>query len=414
MMRPFGVVMVSLHTSPLAQPGQGDAGGMNVYVRQLAITLAEAGHPVWVLTRRDRTGQRVEDLPVPAVPGAARARVVPVPAGPAADIPKEDLPRWVDDFAAAAPGALTAAGGCHGDDCRWVVHSHYWLSGLAGLAVAEDLNAPIVHTMHTMAAVKNARDARSGESEEREAAEQQIAAAADLLVANTPAERDELSDHYGADPARIRVIPPGVDTSVFHPDGGAHWPGRSAGLKVLFAGRIQGHKGPQVAIRAVGLVNQRATGAPPAQLHLTGAHSGSDEFDLPALVAAAGVEDQCTDSDPVSAQELAEIYRAADVVVVPSYSESFGLVALEAQACGTPVLAHRVGGLAYAVADGETGRLVDGLDPEIWAQELERIVADLPAWRRMGREAARRARTFGWEVMATHMSEAYEVLSTER
>ncbi|MEO9246156.1 glycosyltransferase [Citricoccus nitrophenolicus] len=408
--RSLGVVMVSLHTSPLAQPGQGDAGGMNVYVRQLAITLATGGHPVWVLTRRDRAGQRVRDLPVPTVPGAARARVVPVDAGPAAAVPKEELPRWVDEFAAAAPAALSAAGGCHGDDCRWVVHSHYWLSGLAGLSVSADLKAPIVHTMHTMAAVKNARDEHSSEPEAREAAEQQIAEAADLLVANTPAERDELVAHYGAEPARIAVVPPGVDTAVFNPDGPRRWPGHPEGVRVLFAGRIQGHKGPQVAIRAAGLANGRSDGGPRLSLHLTGARSGSDGLDLARLRDQSGLGERCTVSGPVSAEALAEMYRAADVVVVPSFSESFGLVALEAQACGTPVMAHRVGGLAYAVDDGRTGRLVDGLDPRTWAVELERIAADLPAWRSLGPAAARRAHGFGWEAMAARLSAAYEEL----
>jgi D-inositol-3-phosphate glycosyltransferase len=407
----FGVVMVSLHTSPLAQPGQGDAGGMNVYVRQLAITLAAGGHPVWVLTRRDGPGQRVEELPVPPVEGAARATVVPVPAGPAAPVPKEDLPRWVDDFARAAPGALVAAGGCRGEDCRWVVHSHYWLSGLAGLAVAESLNAPLVHTMHTMAAVKNARDARSTEPEERESAEQHIAARADLLVANTPAEADELTVHYGADPETIRVVPPGVDTTVFRPDGPVHWPGGEADLKILFAGRIQGHKGPHVIIRATGLLRQRIGADASVALHLTGAASGSGDLDVEALVAESGLEDVCSTSGPVSAPELAARYRAADVVAVPSYSESFGLVALEAQACGTPVLAHRVGGLVYAVEDGVTGRLVGGLDPQAWARELERIAADVPAWQGMGPAAADRARGFGWDAMAARMSAMYEALS---
>lgn len=408
--RTLGVVMVSLHTSPLAQPGQGDAGGMNVYVRQLAITLATGGHPVWVLTRRDRAGQGVQDLPVPRVPGAARARVVPVAAGPAAAVPKEELPRWVDEFAAAAPAALSAAGGCHGDDCRWVVHSHYWLSGLAGLSVAADLRAPIVHTMHTMAAVKNARDERSSEPEAREAAEQQIAAAADLLVANTPAEQEELVAHYGAEPDRIAVVPPGVDTAVFNPDGPGRWPGHPEGVRVLFAGRIQGHKGPQVAIRAAGIVNARAGGRRRLSLHLTGARSGSDGLDLDRLRERSGLGESCTVSGPVSAGELAQMYRAADVVVVPSFSESFGLVALEAQACGTPVMAHRVGGLAYAVDDGRTGRLVDGLEPQDWAVELERLADDLPAWRRMGPAAAHRAHGFGWESMAARLSAAYELL----
>ncbi len=407
---PFGIVMVSLHTSPSAQPGQGDAGGMNVYVRHLSIRLAAAGHPVWVLTRRERPGQRAEDLPVPDAPGAARATVLPVPAGPAGPVPKEDLPRWVDDFAAAAPRVLAAAGGCQGDDCRWIVHSHYWLSGLAGLTVAGSLGAPLVHTMHTMAAVKNARDRRSAEPEEREAAEQQIASAADLLIANTPAEREELIDHYAAAPGRIEVIPPGVDTEVFTPHGPVHWPGRPAALKVLFAGRIQGHKGPQVIIRALGRWRRQHPHGPSVALHLTGAMSGQGDLDLATLIDEAGLADRATMSGPVTAEALAAMYRAADVVAVPSYSESFGLVALEAQACGTPVLAHRVGGLVHAVADGQTGRLVDGLEPADWSAELGRIAADPDAWRSLGPAAARRARGFSWDAMADRMSAAYESL----
>jgi D-inositol-3-phosphate glycosyltransferase len=408
--QPFGIVMVSLHTSPVAQPGQGDAGGMNVYVRHLSIRLAAAGHPVWVLTRRERRGQGPQDLPVPESPGAARAIVLPVSAGPAAPVPKEDLPRWVDDFAAAAPAALAAAGGCQGDDCRWIVHSHYWLSGLAGLAVAASLDAPLVHTMHTMAAVKNARDRRSAEPEERESAEQQIASAAHLLIANTPAERQELIEHYAAAPGRIDVIPPGVDTEVFTPHGPAHWPGHPAALKVLFAGRIQGHKGPQVIIRALGRLRQRHPQGPSVALHLTGARSGQGDLDLATLVAEAGLAEVVTTSGPVTADALAAMYRAADVVAVPSYSESFGLVALEAQACGTPVLAHRVGGLVHAVADGVTGRLVDGLEPADWAAELGRIAADPDAWRGLGPAAAQRARGFSWDAMAARMSAAYESL----
>jgi D-inositol-3-phosphate glycosyltransferase len=290
------------------------------------------------------------------------------------------------------------------------VHSHYWLSGLAGLAVADSLGAPLVHTMHTMAAVKNARDRRSAEPEEREAAEQQIASAAGLLIANTPAERQELIDHYAAVADRIEVIAPGVDTEVFTPDGPVDWPGQPAALKVLFAGRIQGHKGPQVIIRAVGRLQGQRPQGPSVALHLTGATSGGDDLDLAALIDESGLTDVATTSGPVTAGRLAAMYRAADVVVVPSYSESFGLVALEAQACGTPVLAHRVGGLVHAVDDGVTGRLVDGLDPAVWAAELGRIAADSEAWRSLGPAAAQRARGFSWDVMAARMIEAYESL----
>ena len=200
-----------------------------------------------------------------------------------------------------------------------------------------------------------------------------------------------------------------MDTEVFTPGGPAHWPGHPAALKVLFAGRIQGHKGPQVIIRALGRFRQQHPRGPSVALHLTGATSGHGDLDLAGLIEEAGLTDRATTSGPVTADSLAAMYRAADVVAVPSFSESFGLVALEAQACGTPVLAHRVG-LVHAVADGVTGRLVDGLDPAHWAAELGRIAADPDAWRRLGPAAAQRARGFSWDAMAARMSAAYESL----
>ena len=414
------IVMVSLHTSPLAQPGSGDAGGMNVYVRHLAQCLAHAGHPVWVLTRQDSPGQRPQPLsPEADVPDAGSlAWVLPVPAGPASPVAKDELLPWVEEFAEASLSALEAAG-VLGADRSVVVHSHYWLSGLAGVLIAGRLKTPWVHTMHTLAAVKHAQDPEAREAPEREEAESQLARTADCLVANTPAERGDLVDLTGAEADRVVVVPPGVDTGVFTPDGPAAWPGVPAPLRLLFAGRIQSHKGPQVAVAALGLLREalvedgQFTWEPPASLHLTGAPSGTERLDLISQARTAGVQDWVTVSEPMAPAELAAALRAADAVLMPSHSESFGLVALEAQACGTPVLAHRVGGLVHAVQDGVTGRLVEDLDPATWARNLRRILDDPGGWTELGPAAARRAQQFGWGEMAQTMSGIYCSISEQ-
>lgn len=412
-----GVVMVSLHTSPLAQPGSGDAGGLNVYVRHLALALRRLGHPVWILTRQDSPGQHPAELTDEdqGPDDGPAAWVLPVPAGPAAPMDKSRLRPWVEQFAAAGREALERAGALGGGEAV-VVHSHYWLSGLAAERLSGSLGAPWVHTMHTLAAVKRAQDPQADEGSEREAGESRIAREADALVANTPAERQDLVRHAGAAPDRIVVVAPGVDTAVFSPEGPAVWPGAPGRLRVLFAGRIQTHKGPQVAVQALGELRRalpagRSSGPAPVALHVTGAASGSGRLDLQAVARQAGVQDWCTVSEPLSPPELAAAYRAADVVVMPSRSESFGLVALEAQACGTPVLAHRVGGLVHAVQDGATGRLLPDLDPGTWAAALRQILDDPQAWTDLGPAAARRAQEFGWDRMARTMSGLYTRLS---
>ncbi|SFV22889.1 glycosyltransferase [Micrococcus terreus] len=412
------VVMVCLHTSPLAQPGSGDAGGLNVYVRHLAQGLADLGHPVWVLTRQDAPGQ----VPVPLTAAAdhpddgSLAWVLPVPAGPPSPVDKDDLLPWIDAFAEAGLTELERAGAWESGR-PVVVHSHYWLSGLTGAKLARQLDAPLIHTMHTLAAVKLAQDPAAQESEAREPAEARLARTADLLVANTPVERQQLIELAGAPEDRIAVVPPGVDTHVFTPEGASDWPGKQAAVKLLFAGRIQSHKGPHVAIAALGGLRRTVKpngsdgAAAPVTLHLTGARSGSEALDLVDLARRSGVEDWVTVSDPLSPVQLAAAFRAADAVLMPSHSESFGLVALEAQACGTPVLAHRVGGLVHAVEDGVTGRLLPDLEPATWTAALNDILEDLAPWTALGPAAARRAQLFGWDVMARTMSGLYGRIS---
>jgi D-inositol-3-phosphate glycosyltransferase len=387
----------------MEQPGSGDAGGMNVYVRALAAALAEAGIEVEIFTRSTSARQPAVEHPAPGV------CVHNVLAGPTRKLPKEELPELLHSMVAEIDRIRQLQP--HG---RYdVIHSHYWVSGVAGLELSQLWGLPLVHTMHTMAKVKNLL-LESGEQPEprrREEGEQRIVDGATRLIANTGTEAAELVSHYHADADRIDVAAPGVDLDVFTPafrsaaraEHGVH-PGT---FHLLFAGRIQRLKGPQVLIKAAALLRSRR---PDIDLQLTilGAVSGAKDFDLLSLISAAGLDDVATHHPPVNAPELASWYRSADVVVMPSYSESFGLVALEAQACGTPVVATRVGGLSRAVFDGRTGLLVDGHKASDWASALESLHDDPETRLDMGRAASVHAQGFGWQRTAAITRESYD------
>ncbi|GAA4028242.1 D-inositol-3-phosphate glycosyltransferase [Arthrobacter methylotrophus] len=396
------VAFLSLHTSPMEQPGSGDAGGMNVYVRELAMALAELGVEVEIFTRSTSAEQPAVEHPGPGV------CVHNVLAGPARKLPKEELPGLLHAMVAEIERIRQRQP--HG---RYdAIHSHYWVSGVAGLELSALWDVPLVHTMHTMAKVKNLV-LESGERPEprlREDGEQRIVDGAARLVANTPAEAQELVSHYDADFDRIDVAPPGVNLAVFTPAfrarSRAELGVRPDSFHLLFAGRIQRLKGPQVFIEAAGVLRRRR---PDIDLELTilGALSGSKDFDLQSFITAAGLDDVLTHRAPVKAPKLAGWFRSADVVVMPSFSESFGLVALEAQACGTPVVATNVGGLSRAVADGRTGILVDGHNPSRWADAIEALYDDSRTREDMGRAAAVHAEAFGWQRTATIALESY-------
>jgi D-inositol-3-phosphate glycosyltransferase len=414
---PRRVAMLSVHTSPLEQPGTGDAGGLNVYVVETARRLAEQGIEVEIFTRATCSGAPA------AVSLAPGVLVRQVPAGPFEGLSKHDLPGLVCQFAAEA----LQVEACQEPGWYDLVHSHYWLSGQAGRLVADRWRVPLVHTMHTMAKVKNALLAIGdvAEPQTRVIGEEQVVAASDRLLANTEDEAQQLVELYGADPARAVVVPPGVDLATFSPGGvGARRVARRRlGIPpevqlLLFVGRIQPLKAPDVLLRATArLIAARPNRRGQLRVAVLGGPSGSGldrPEQLQQLAAELGLAGLACFHQPVSRSVLADWYRAADLVAVPSYSESFGLVAIEAQACGTPVVAARVGGLRTAVAHEVSGLLVDGHDPVEWAGALGALLDDEPRRQRMRSGAVARVRQLSWDATADAMLGVYAGALTDR
>ncbi|MCP1388026.1 D-inositol-3-phosphate glycosyltransferase [Corynebacterium sp. TA-R-1] len=402
------VAMISMHTSPLEQPGTGDAGGMNVYVANTATQLARLGVAVDVFTRATHPSQGEI---VEVAPGY---RVINVVAGPYEGLEKEDLPTQLTAFAGGIVHFVreqSDAGLKYG-----IIHSHYWLSGQVGWLLADLVGVPLVHTGHTWAAVKNAYGTDSSEGEARRICEQQLVDNADTLVVNTPDETVELARFYDVDAEKIAVVSPGADTELFTPgtDRNTEKARRELGVPVhskviAFVGRLQDFKGPQVLLRAVGELTRRGVDGPLRVLVCGGASgAGSSVEHYRDIAREEGIGGIVRFLGPRPPQELVRIYQAADIVAVPSYNESFGLVAIEAQAAGTPVAAARVGGLPIAVADGETGVLVDGHDTRTWADALERLLTDDSLRLSMSHAAVAHASTFSWAASARKLRDVYE------
>ncbi|MGW6455370.1 D-inositol-3-phosphate glycosyltransferase [Streptomyces sp. NPDC055078] len=412
--KPRRIAMLSVHTSPLHQPGTGDAGGMNVYIVELAKRLAAINIEVEIFTRASSGG-----LPdsVELAPGVL---VRHVDAGPYEGLAKEDLPGQLCAFTHGVMQAWARQRPGHYD----LVHSHYWLSGHVGWLAAERWGVPLVHAMHTMAKVKNAAlaDGDTPEPTSRVIGETQIVNAADRLIANTAEEADELVRFYAADPAKVAVVHPGVNLDRFRPaDGRA---AARARLKVpqdafvpLFAGRIQPLKAPDILLRAVaGLLSREPALRSRLYVPIVGGPSGSGlakPEGLQKLACRLGIADIVHFHPPVGQEALADWFRAASTLVMPSYSESFGLVAIEAQATGTPVVAAEVGGLPVAVRDGRTGLLVPGHDPSDYARALSRLIDDPSLAARMGASAARHAESFGWDTAASATADVYTAAMCE-
>lgn len=404
---PRRVATITLHTSPLDQPGTGDAGGLNVYVAEVSRRLAAAGVQIEIFTRATSS-----ELP-PVVEMAPGVLVRHVPAGPYEGLGRDELPGQLCAFA----GAVLEAEAQHEPGWYDLVHSHYWLSGQVGALARLRWGVPLVHSAHTLAKVKNAAlaDGDRPEPASRVFGEEQVVADSDLLVANTPAEAGQLIDLYGAAADRVATIPPGVDLTRFQP-GDQRAARRRFGLPadgdvLLFVGRIQPLKAPDMLVRAAA---EMVRTDPSLRRKLTvvvcGGASGNgmaQPVALRRLAAALNLTELVRFLDPLPPDELGQLYRAADVTVVPSHNESFGLVAVESQACGTPVVAAAVGGLPTAVADGISGVLVAEHDPAEYARVLGRLLAE-PRYRAMlGRAGVAHAARFSWQRTTDGLLDGY-------
>ena len=401
------IATVMVHTSPLEQPGIGDAGGMNIYVLESAQRMAAIGVSVDIFTRR--TDPDAPDI-VEISPGV-RVRHFDCGHG---TLTKEQLPIHISGLSQEFSRIMRT-------ENYDVIHSHYWLSGKVAMPAAKELEIPLVHTMHTMARVKNLNLAE-GESPEpmiRVQGETQVVAAASALIANTDAEAASLVSLYDACPDTVHVVTPGVDLLTFTPGQSRSAARESLGLLpdsliVSFVGRIQPHKGPEVLIRATSeLVKHSPQLRTRLIVNIIGGASGANTEEVDRLKDCTqwlGIDDVVRFAPPVSRADLPQWYRASDLVVVPSYSESFGLVALEAQACGTPVVATAVGGLRTAVADGISGVLVDGHDPKAWSSVIARLLQEPQRRVLLSMGAIEHASHFGWDGTARGTLDIYDVV----
>ena len=398
------VAYLSLHSCPLQQPGVGDAGGMNVYIRELGRAMAEQGTEVVVFTR-------LSDEPTPEVvevtPGF---RVVHIEAGPRRPIPISEMPGLVAEFAEGTLAWIDQNGASFD-----ILHSHYWLSGWAGVLLKEKLHLPLANSFHTLGRVKDLTRRSDQEPERpiRALTEEEVIARSDCVVASTPFEFDDLMEHYGADPARLCTSPPGINHSVFRPGSkrqARSWTGLGDDPIVLFVGRIQPLKGVDVAIEALGMLSDER-----AQLVIIGGPSGSqgqaEMARLRELATDSGLSDRVYFIPPVDRSRLAGFYQAADAVIMPSRSETFGLVAVEAQACGTPVVAAAVGGLPYIIEDGKSGLLVAGHDPADYAAALDRVLSDKDLSATLSAGALDHSERFSWDATVSRFLELYEGIS---
>ena len=399
------VAYLSMHTSPLDIPGVGHAGGMNVYIDELAATMVGRGVEATVFTRRTH-----DDQPVELVTESGY-RVVHIDAGPAERLEVDQLAEWVKVFAGGVIHEMRSA------DYN-VVHSHYWLSGWAGLLVKQALGIPLANSFHTLARVKDAarREGQPLEPLLRLAAESELIGSSDCVVASTDQEADELIDHYGADPERLCVNPPGIDRSIFQP--GDKSEARAAlGLGeepvVLFVGRIQPLKGVDVAVDAFAEVVRLL---PEARLVLVGGPSGSagstEVTRIRQRIADLGIADSVRTWEAQPHADVAAFYQAADVLVVPSRSESFGLVAVEAQAVGLPVVAANVGGLRHVVQQRISGILVDGWDANDFAKAILELLQSPATRDELSTGALESSKRFSWDTTADRLLELYEGITS--
>lgn len=402
------IALLSVHTSPLDQPGVGDAGGLNVYVVETAKRLAQQNIGVDIFTRRTSSSVKNESVLFDGV------KVKQITAGPFEGLTKQSLP---SQLCALSAGVLREEA-LQKEGYYQLIHSHYWLSGQVGWVASERWNVPLVHSMHTMAKVKNSSLAidDSPEPTEREIGEQQVVDAANQLVANTESEAQDLIHLYGADTNNVSVVNPGVDLDLFSP-GDQLIARKELGIPqdaivFTFVGRVQPLKAPDVLIKAAHqFINDHPNLRNRVRVVICGGLSGSGlnrPESLVSLVKELDLLENVIFLAPSSREKLTSVYRASTLVAVPSYSESFGLVAMEAQACGVPVIATNVGGLKTTVADNKSGLLVNGHDPRTWAQVLAQLSLDDAELKKLQIGARQHALNFSWDKTVSGLINVYE------
>ncbi len=389
------VVFVSMHTSPVADPGSGDVGGMNVVESALADALADRGHQVEMITRRaDTESPDIRELR----PGVTLRQVS---AGPPTPLPKSVIDDHIDEFAAGLRAVARPD----------IVHSHHWMSGVAAMAWAREMGVPHVQSFHSVAAPPNRplSDGEPPESPRRARRRTGRGWSWDTIVAISVAEARTVVDRCGADPDRVVIVRPGVDLDLFHPaegNGAASAGATGDNGYVMFIARLQPLKGPDLALRALSHIEQWQ------RPHLLVTGDVSEDFaeyaaELHELVRRLGLSDFVTFTGAVDRPHLAHLLRDAELLLVPSHSETFGLVALEAAASGVPVLAAAAGGLREAVAHQETGQLIDSREPEDWGRAMRHVLHTPGLRASMGRAARIHARRFEWRWSAARLEDVY-------
>lgn len=408
------VAMLSYHTCPLATLGGKQTGGMNVYVRELTRFLGQAGIQVDVFTRSqdDHVPHVLHDL-------GYGNRIVHIPAGPESPLPNIELAKHIPQF---VEGVLQFAAE---KQLQYdVIHSHYWMSGLAGIALKAVWNIPLIQMFHTLALMKNriARDESQKEGNYRIEGETAVMQQAERIIAATPAELSQLQFLYHLDKSKVRVIPPGVDTARFYPiadDESKEFIGIPASDRmILFVGRIEPLKGLETLIKALAALQptDMMAGCPHYLAVIGGEPEASMEEMNAEMARLQNLVKQLKLNDLVlflgkrSQDTLPYYYSAAEAVVMPSHYESFGMVALEAMACGTPVIASQVGGLAYLVKDGETGFVVPDDNPLALGERLAQIICQEGLRQKLGEQAHAYAQQYSWEKITARVISVYQEL----
>jgi D-inositol-3-phosphate glycosyltransferase len=407
----INVAMLSYHTCPLATLGGKDTGGMNVYVHQLTRTLGKLGVRVDVFTR-----SQDEHVPHVLHDLGYHNRVVHIPAGPEVPLPKAELERYIPKFVQGIK-SFAESKNIHYD----LIHSHYWMSGLAAIELSQTWNIPFLHMFHTLVLMKNriAQTPQEMEGEYRILGEKKVISKANRIIAATLAEKSQLEFLYKAPSSKISVIPPGVDTRHFYPipkDEAKEVVGvPEDSHTILFVGRIEPLKGIDKLIQAISIIqNNGELRCCPHNLVIIGGEPNAKSEEMNAemarlqdMVEDLGIENFVIFLGKQDQQLLPYYYSASEIVVMPSHYESFGMVALEAMACGTPVVASQVGGLAFLVRDGETGFVVPGNDVQMLAKRLVELIKDKDLRNKLGNKSAEYAQLYAWEIISEKMIEVY-------